>query len=81
MAWFSVFAGACSGLVLAALAYAAGWPLWLVLLLYPAAGATLSGLVLLVLWAVSERLHNAKSGTGADSNGPADSKLAGSGLR
>lgn len=57
MAWLCVVSGAATGFLIAILAYAAGWPFWLVLLLYPAAGAGMTGIVLLALLALDAFRH------------------------
>ncbi len=65
MAWFSALFGVLGGLVLAVAAGAAGgWPVWLIVLLYPFAAAFLMlGMLALQLW------RSGGSGSQGNSNG------------
>ncbi|KIC14750.1 hypothetical protein [Leisingera sp. ANG-Vp] len=63
MAWVSAVSGALGGLVLAVAAgIFGGWPVWLILLLYPFTAAALMLIVLAFLYWRQSRLDSKRSG-------------------
>jgi len=65
MAWVSAVIGALGGLVLAlAAGFLGGWPVWLILLLYPAAAALLMLVSLAWLFWRSTRPEHAEKNPG-----------------